>query len=151
METDKGRRCGKCTNMRPVTFYASEDTNCSCNIHNIHSLKVLYQQQEREGGTQPTSIPQAKAGATLAASETQEDKARQAILGTGQTGRVSQGGARMVKATSPGNKAAQGKACISLLRRHYMGPHINCTCIVCYIGHRAALKWLLSIGARVTS
>lgn len=31
--TDKGRRCGKCTNMRPITFYASEDTNCSCNMH----------------------------------------------------------------------------------------------------------------------
>jgi hypothetical protein len=31
VETDEGRSCRACTNMRPLTFFPQQDTNCSCN------------------------------------------------------------------------------------------------------------------------
>jgi hypothetical protein len=38
IDTDKGRICRACTNMRPMTFYPNADTNCSCN--NCQTIKL---------------------------------------------------------------------------------------------------------------
>lgn len=60
VETTEGRKCGACTNMRPVTFYPSQDTNVSCNHCQAvkgKSKRANAALQQKGRATSPTLSP----------------------------------------------------------------------------------------------